>query len=75
MQGMLSILIAYDGSVCADAALDDLRRAGLPTALEAVVVTVADVILPPPAAKVDVDEVPARALEVVWPAQHAQSRR
>jgi nucleotide-binding universal stress UspA family protein len=71
MQGMLRILIAYDGSVDADAALEDLRRAGLPTALEAVVVTVADVILPPPDAKVDVDEVPARALEIVW---HTQAR-
>jgi nucleotide-binding universal stress UspA family protein len=69
MQGMLRILIAYDGSVCADAALDDLWRAGLPTALEAVVVTVADVILPPPGAKVDVAELPARALEVVRGAQ------
>jgi nucleotide-binding universal stress UspA family protein len=66
MQGMMRILIAYDGSACADAALDDLRRAGLPTALEALVVTVADVILPPPDAKVEVDKVPARALEVVW---------
>ena len=72
MQGMLSILIAYDGSVCADAALDDLRRAGLPTVLEAVVVTVADVILPPPDATVeDVDELPARALGAV---RHAQAR-
>jgi nucleotide-binding universal stress UspA family protein len=69
MPGRLSILIAYDGSVCADAALDDLWRAGLPTALEAVVVTVADVILPPPGAKVDVAELPARALEVVRGAQ------
>jgi nucleotide-binding universal stress UspA family protein len=69
MQGMLRILIAYDGSVCADAALDDLRRAGLPTALEAVVVTVADVTLPPPDAKADVDDLPARVLEVVWRAQ------
>ena len=71
MQGMLSILIAYDGSVCADAALDDLRRAGLPTALEAVIVTVADVILPPPDAKVAGDELPARTLEGVW---HTQAR-
>ena len=30
MQGMLSILIAYDGSVCADAALDDLSVPGCP---------------------------------------------
>jgi nucleotide-binding universal stress UspA family protein len=71
MQDVVRILIAYDGSVCADAALDDLRRAGLPPVLEAVVVTVADVILPPPDAKVDVDELPARALEVVW---HTEAR-
>jgi nucleotide-binding universal stress UspA family protein len=66
---MLRILIAYDGSGCADAVLDDLRRAGLPTALEAVVVTVADVMLPPADAKADVDALPARVLEVVWRAQ------
>jgi hypothetical protein len=34
MPGMLRILIAYDGSACADVALEDLRRAGLPAALE-----------------------------------------
>jgi nucleotide-binding universal stress UspA family protein len=58
--------------VCAEAALDDLQRAGLPTALEAVVVTVADVLLSPPGAKMDIDKVPARALEVVWRA-HARA--
>ena len=71
VKGMLRILIAYDGSVCADAALDDLKRAGLPPVLEAVVVTVADVTLPPLDAKVDIDELPARALEGV---RHAQAR-
>ena len=48
MKGSSKILIAYDGSACSDAALKDLRRAGLPAAAEAVVVTVADIILPPP---------------------------
>jgi nucleotide-binding universal stress UspA family protein len=72
MQGLLRLLIAYDGSVCAEAALDDLPRAGLPTALEAVVVTVADVLLSPPGAKMDIDTIPARALEVVWRA-HARA--
>jgi nucleotide-binding universal stress UspA family protein len=37
-----SILIAYDGSPCADAALDDLRRAGLPARLDATILTVAE---------------------------------
>jgi len=30
MADRMKILVAYDGSECADAALDDLRRAGLP---------------------------------------------
>jgi nucleotide-binding universal stress UspA family protein len=57
MKGISKILIAYDGSTCADAALIDLRRAGLPTTVEATVITVADVILPPPS-----DEVPEKEL-------------
>ena len=44
----IKILIGYDGSDCADAALDDLRRAGLPEAAEAQVLSVAEVWLPPP---------------------------
>ena len=48
MNGKMKILIAYDGSECADAALDDLRRAGLPGAAEVLLVSVADVFLPPP---------------------------
>lgn len=42
------ILIAYDGSDCARDAIDDLRLAGLPKEAEAVVISVADVWLPPP---------------------------
>lgn len=48
MNEKMKILIAYDGSECADAALDDLRRAGLPSAAEALLICVADVFLPPP---------------------------
>jgi len=48
MKIISKILIAYDGSACSDAALNDLTRAGLSSALEAVVVTVAYIILPPP---------------------------
>src|SRR5690349_7967841 len=39
----MRVLIGYDGSECADAALDDLRRAGLPENSEALVLSVADV--------------------------------
>ncbi|MBA2702330.1 MAG: universal stress protein [Blastocatellia bacterium] len=44
----MKILIAYDGSECADAALDDLKSAGLPKTAEAIVMSLADVFLPPP---------------------------
>lgn len=43
---MKKLLIAYDGSECADAALEDLSLAGLPRELEAVVLSVAEVWLP-----------------------------
>lgn len=43
----MKLLIAYDGSSCAEAALDDLRRAGLPPEAEVIVLSVADVWLPP----------------------------
>jgi nucleotide-binding universal stress UspA family protein len=44
----MRILIAYDGSSHADAALDDLKRAGLPDEAEALVLSVADVWMWPP---------------------------
>ena len=53
MSSRMKVLIGYDGSACADAALDDLKRAGLPDVAEAVVLSVADVFLPPPVSEVD----------------------
>lgn len=47
MKEVFKLLIGYDGSPCSDAALADLKRAGLPKRVEAVVVTVAHVFLPP----------------------------
>lgn len=44
----MKLLIGYDGSACSNAALDDLKLAGLPETVEAVVMSVADVWLPPP---------------------------
>jgi nucleotide-binding universal stress UspA family protein len=44
----MKILIAYDGSEPADEVLDDLRHAGLPADIEALVMSVADVFVPPP---------------------------
>ena len=44
----MKILIGYDGSEFADAALEDLQRAGLGADVEALVMTVADVFVPMP---------------------------
>ena len=44
----MKVLIGYDGSPSADAALDDLQRAGLPADVEAVILMIAEVWLPPP---------------------------
>ena len=58
------ILIAYDGSACAEAALDDLQRAGLPQEAEAVVMSVTELWLPaPPPSSLAVVEM-ARAVSV-----------
>ncbi len=47
MKEMMRILIAYDNSEYARAAIDDLPRAGLPPEADALIVSVADVALPP----------------------------
>ena len=44
----MRLLIAYDGSDSANAALDDLTHAGLPATGEALVMTIAETWLPPP---------------------------
>lgn len=43
----MKILLAYDGSACAEAAIDDLIRAGLPQKVDCRVISVAEVWLPP----------------------------
>ncbi|HKY30526.1 MAG TPA: universal stress protein [Pyrinomonadaceae bacterium] len=60
----MKLLVAYDGSECADAALDDLTHAGLPEKGEALVMTVAEAWLPPP---------PPSAFEIVNMARTAHS--
>jgi nucleotide-binding universal stress UspA family protein len=42
MTKAMRVLIAYDGSPCADEAIEDLQRAGLPSDVEALVLSVAD---------------------------------
>lgn len=48
MTQRMKILIGYDGSECAEAAIDDLRRAGLPEHAEVQILSIAEVWLPPP---------------------------
>ena len=50
----MKVFIAYDGSAAADTAIDGLRRAGLPAdGIEALVMSVGEVWLPPPASEDD----------------------
>lgn len=65
------LLIAYDGSACSDAALEDLKRAGLPDELEVVILTVAPVFLPPDDPVTDDQLVSRRAQAMVSEFEHA----
>src|SRR5215213_5919092 len=47
MSAGMKILIGYDGSECANAAVEDLKNAGLPKTVAALVISVADVFIPP----------------------------
>ena len=44
----MRVLMAYDGSPCAEAAVEDLGRAGLPAEAELLLVSVTETWLPPP---------------------------
>ena len=52
----MKILIGYDGSECAGAALDDLTQAGLPASGEFHIMSVAEVWLPPPPSSYEIIE-------------------
>lgn len=56
----MRILIGYDGSESANEAIDGLLRAGLPAEAEALVVSVAEVWLPPPDDEVADDTFPTK---------------
>ena len=50
----MRILIGYDGSESADAALDDLQRAALPREVEALIVSVSDGLVDPSSSIADI---------------------
>ena len=60
----MKLLIAYDGSECSEAALDDLRQAGLPKSGTAQIISVAEVWLPPPG-MVDEGEIESEYIEEI----------
>lgn len=53
MSEKMKVLIGYDGSECSDAAIEDLRIAGLRTTADALLMTIADVFVPPPITEAD----------------------
>lgn len=67
----MKLLIGYDGSNHSNAAIDDLRRAGLPSELEAVVVSVgSDPLVQPLSAPLNSEK--ARAEKAISIAEHAR---
>lgn len=65
----MKILIGYDGSESSDVALEDLKNAGLPKTTEALVLSMADVIVPPP-----IDEQSDEAFPLEEPAAVKRAR-
>lgn len=74
MNGKMKVLLAYDGSSYADAAIDDLRRAGLPRETEALVVSVGDVLMMPPPSSYEVVEQAFASPRVNSAVEQAQAR-
>ncbi len=69
MKKRMKVLVGYDGSIYADAAIDDLRAAGLPREVEAMVVSVGEAPIVPPFVTIR-DIVGERAISI---ANHARA--
>src|SRR5688572_18586741 len=72
---MMKILLGYDGSESADAALNDLKRAGLPDEAEALIVSVADVFMPEATSNFEIAEQPFASERVIASLRLAQKQR
>jgi nucleotide-binding universal stress UspA family protein len=68
------LLIAYDGSDCADAGLHDLKRAGLPKDVQAVVMSVAPLVFLPPDDQLPDDEVVSPGAAAMVAAMQGEAR-
>jgi nucleotide-binding universal stress UspA family protein len=74
MREISKLLIAYDGSTCSDAALQDLKRAGLPEQLEAVVMSVAALVFVPTDKELTDDEVVSPGAVAMVSARQKEAR-
>lgn len=70
----MRILIGYDGSVSADAAIDDLQRAGMPREAEALIVSVGETMMPPSSIGNDVAGPPPTSPRVISALEQAEAR-
>jgi len=68
----MKILIGYDGSDSSDAALDDLKRAGLPHDSEALIVSVGDLLMSSPSAE-EIVKAALTSRRVAASLKHAQT--
>lgn len=70
----MRILIGYDGSEGGDVALDDLRKAGLPRDVEALIVSIAEVMMPPSSITAEAVGPPLTSRRVTEALAHAEAR-
>ena len=76
MSERMKTLIAYDGSTCADDAINDLPRAGLPRQADALIVHIQERWLPPPSSYEIVGKVLVSSNSVAaQPARDTQEKR
>lgn len=70
----MKVLIAYDGSAYADAAIEDLRRAGLPRNTETLIVSVSDALINPASPAPDISAISRRVTPAMAAARQQASR-
>ena len=70
----MRILIGYDGSEGADEAIDDLRKAGLPRDVEALIVSISEVSMPPSAIGIEMVGPPMTSRRVTEALAKADAR-
>jgi nucleotide-binding universal stress UspA family protein len=70
----MRLLIGYDGSEGADAAIDDLRKAGLPRDVEALIVSISESVMPSSSLEYDVVGAPMTSRRLTDALAQAKAR-